>query len=311
VKPPVMGEVGEASRNKGSEDALSRSDPSEPGDLGGEVRFTARMYVEHYLATRGLTLGDLEVAPTMVGTWFRGVTRRLTEATGATQCERWLYPEDTGHGAYTARVDGQAVSFITYPVGAPATVTMMEELAAAGVRRFIGLGMCGSLQETVPVGSVVLPGRCVREEGTSAHYVPPEEEVGPHPPLAGLLGGLLHEAGLRPVAGPHWTTDAPYREYIWKIERYRSEGVIAVDMETSAMYAFGRARGLEVANVLVVSDELWREWRPGFWGEELRQAFVRVVTVLAEGLGRLALPLDSEPQRSYNWRCNGEPLTRG
>ncbi|GAC1326878.1 MAG: hypothetical protein NVS2B16_19230 [Chloroflexota bacterium] len=38
---------------------------------------------------------------------------------------------------------------------------------------------------------------------------------------------------------------------------------MGVDMETSAMYAFGQTRGSSICNLLVVSDELWRAWHFG------------------------------------------------
>jgi hypothetical protein len=43
-------------------------------------------------------------------------------------------------------------------------------------------------------------------------------------------------------------------------------------METSAMYALGRFRGVRVCNLLVISDELWQAWRPAFRTPELHAA---------------------------------------
>jgi purine-nucleoside phosphorylase len=43
-------------------------------------------------------------------------------------------------------------------------------------------------------------------------------------------------------------------------------------METSAMYALGQFRKVEVCNLLVVSDELWKEWNPAFFSSELQKA---------------------------------------
>ena len=45
-----------------------------------------------------------------------------------------------------------------------------------------------------------------------------------------------------------------------------------VDMETSAMYALGQFRDVRVCNLLVVSDELWREWRPALDRPEVKDA---------------------------------------
>jgi uridine phosphorylase len=163
----------------------------------------------------------------------------------------------------------------------------MEELAAAGARCFVGLGMAGSLQEVAPIGSFLLPGECLREEGTSAHYLRPGETPGPDPCLRDALERALTASGLTATRGWHWTTDAIYREFTWKIERYRAEGVLSVDMETSAMYAFGCLRRLPVANLLVVSDELWREWRPGFHSDELRRALGLASTAILDHLTEL------------------------
>lgn len=70
--------------------------------------------------------------------------------------------------------------------------------------------------------------------------------------------------GYSTATGAHWTTDAIYRESIDDINRHRDSGVLGVDMETSAMYALGLVQGVEVANVLAVSDELWHDWNPAF-----------------------------------------------
>ncbi len=283
-------------------------------DLSGEVRFTPAMYLGHCLRERaagglGAGLETFGVAPLVVGSWFGPVTGRLAKLTGAVGVEDWPYGSPTAPHLYTATVsDGQAgsqsdgqgddgadrgvvrVSFATLPVGAPATVAVMEELIACGARRFVGFGLAGSLQEMAPVGTVLVPGRCRREEGTSRHYLPPRAVVGPDPDLEAALVAALAAEGLAPVRGPHWTTDAPYREFIWKVERYRGEGVLGVDMETSAMYALGRFRDVAVANVLVVSDELWHEWRPAFGTEELGRALRRVESALVAHLPELARP---------------------
>jgi len=84
------------------------------------------------------------------------------------------------------------------------------------------------------------------------------------------------------------TTDAPYRELISKIEAYGRQGVLGVDMETSAMYALGQVRYVDVCNLLVVSDELSHEWRPAFGQTELLQALQRAQRVVLRCLTKLS-----------------------
>jgi purine-nucleoside phosphorylase len=40
-------------------------------------------------------------------------------------------------------------------------------------------------------------------------------------------------------------------------------GILGIDMETSAMYRVAQHRGVSSCNILVVSDELWTEWNYG------------------------------------------------
>lgn len=263
------------------------------GKRGDAVRFTPGMYLDHVLrerASRGLParLEDFGVAPLLVGTWFHSVTELLARESGAKPAQNWPHDIPAAPKLFTGEVGGQRVSFATLAVGAPGTVAELEEIIASGARRVVGLGMAGSLQARAPVGSALLPGECLREEGTSQHYLPADVKVGPDPDLQRVLREAAAGAGLPVHTGPHWTTDAPYREFIWKIEKYMAAGVLGVDMETSAMYALGRFRGVATANLLVVSDELWREWRPAFGTGELRQAMRRAALAVLESVPRLA-----------------------
>ena len=47
--------------------------------------------------------------------------------------------------------------------------------------------------------------------------------------------------------GATWTTDAPYRETEAAIADARAHGVLAVEMEAAALYAFATARSVPIA----------------------------------------------------------------
>ncbi|MEW6047207.1 MAG: nucleoside phosphorylase [Bacillota bacterium] len=251
-----------------------------------DEHITPQMFIDYVLRTRGLSRESMGVAPVVVGSWSRRVVERLKESLGAGPSPPWLYGEV--HPLYSAEVGGRAVCLTTLRVGAPAAIIQAEELIACGARSLIGVGYAGSLQPDVPVGSLFIPTACLSEEGTSAHYglqasgggwagldVP-----GPAPRLARLLQAACEAEGIRPATGTVWTTDAPYRELRSKVERYRAQGVVGVDMETSAMYTLGRFRNVEVCHLLLISDELWHEWRPAFGSAELRTAEERAAAVL-------------------------------
>ncbi|MGH2349180.1 MAG: nucleoside phosphorylase [bacterium] len=231
------------------------------------------MLVDYAAKQRGVAIEDFGVAPVVVLSWARRTVQSLAEATGAQLPQHWMYGEQ--YPLYTGSVEGHRISFTRVPIGAPATIVRMEEMIACGARVFLGLGNAGGLQPEAPIGTCLIPTACVREEGTSAHYISRETPVRPSSRLVEAVRTACQAEGIEVLSGPVWTTDAPYRELVSKIEAYRRQGVLGVDMETSAMYALGQVRGADVCNLLVVSDELWREWHPAFGQSALLEAMQR------------------------------------
>lgn len=168
--------------------------------------------------------------------------------------------------------EGMPFSVVGPMIGAPQTILILERLIALGVRQVLALGWCGSLQPQVNIGDVILPVGSVSEEGTSAHYpgVPPDP--GPSRELVQHLETLLGNSGRKIHKGRVWTTDAPFRETRGKVLRYQGEGVLGVDMETSALFTLACYRKIQLAQVLVVSDELGSlKWVHGFRNPKFRE----------------------------------------
>jgi purine-nucleoside phosphorylase len=158
-------------------------------------------------------------------------------------------------------------------LGAPQSVIGLEKLIALGAERIWVLGYCGSIQSNLRIGDLVIPTKAVSEEGTSAHY-----PIGHRVPAADHeLNGMLEEAlkgmGRSFHRGPVWTTDAPFRETPSKVRRYRSEGVLAVEMEMAALMTVALFRTASLSGLLVVSDELFEmKWHTGFTNPRLKEA---------------------------------------
>ena len=151
------------------------------------------------------------------------------------------------------------------PVGAPSAVALAEELASFGMQKAVFLGYCGSLQHRVRVGDVVIPTEAIREEGTSHHYLPSGVPSQPHREIQTAITDVLQRNRVPAHHGKIWTTDAIYRETRGKVKTYQEEGVLAIEMELSALFAFGIAQGVKVGGLLVVSDELSEgRWHPRF-----------------------------------------------
>jgi uridine phosphorylase len=188
-----------------------------------------------------------------------------------------------------------------YGIGAPAAAATMEELIAFGCRRFVSIGIAGSLQADVGVGDLVLCTAAFCDEGTSPRYGDVDRYVRPSAQLSGRLRSALHEvtaAGRcsesageaeprrqteqtrhaghtrqaapatsfrRVLSGPTWTVDAAYRETVATARELQGEGVLTVEMEASALFTVAAYRGVEIAAAFSVSDSLSDlTWTPDF-----------------------------------------------
>jgi uridine phosphorylase len=168
-------------------------------------------------------------------------------------------------GAVLCNPPGRRHTLALCPVGASGTVLALENTIALGGKTLLFLGWCGSLNPACEMTHVVVPTSAVREEGTSHHYLPSSERVRASDHLVEAIVQSLKRGGIAHSTGPVWSTDAPYRETATKVRRYAEEGVLGVDMETSAIFALAAYRKCEAAGALIVSDELFGDsWNPGW-----------------------------------------------
>jgi hypothetical protein len=152
--------------------------------------------------------------------------------------------------AFASDGAGLLVHFPLY--GSPRVAAAIEQLRSLGVRRILGVGLCGSLSPRLPVGTVVLPVGAVRGDAVGLHYAP---EVYPAVPDDALVEWLRqHNPTAQPVV--QLSTDALYRETYDFIEYWRRLGVRTIDMETATQFVVARVLGVATAWIGVVSDLL-------------------------------------------------------
>ena len=98
--------------------------------------------------------------------------------------------------------------------------------------------------------------RALRDEGASYHYAPPSEFADANPSLVAIAAAAL--AGIKPrcIVGASWTSDAPFRETAEAIEAAGSKGILAVEMEAAALYAFARAKGVRILCLAHVTNTM-------------------------------------------------------
>lgn len=190
------------------------------------------------------------------------------------------------NATYVIDIDGTPIAVApSRGIGAPAVVTTLEEHIALGARRVVTVGTAGGLVAGMRPGQVVVADRAFRDEGTSHHYAPAEQEAVPSRPLTAALCGALDRAGHQQVVGATWTTDAPYRETAEEICYYRDQGACCVEMETAAVFTVATARAVEAAAVFVISDLLGgAEWDPHLLSDVVRARRDEVLAAAVQAL---------------------------
>jgi uridine phosphorylase len=157
---------------------------------------------------------------------------------------------------YNAPVQGRTVGFIGCAVGAPFAVLVAEQLFASSCELLLSVTSSGQI---VPQGDppyFVLIEKALRDEGTSLHYRPPGAYARLDSTLSTLLHGGFDDVSVPVHRGASWTTDAPFRETEDAIAAARREGIMAVEMEAAALYAFAEARSRSVVCLAHVTNQM-------------------------------------------------------
>jgi len=155
---------------------------------------------------------------------------------------------------FALELEGMPCGLIARTIGGSYAVLIAEQLHAAGARLIIGLTSAGRVLPDLPLPCLLVVTSAIRDEGTSYHYLPPSREVACPTAIAPLLAGQLSTTGWEVRSGKVWTTDAPYRETETQLRSWAEEGVVAVEMQAAALFAFGKASGAAVAMVAIVSN---------------------------------------------------------
>jgi uridine phosphorylase len=171
----------------------------------------------------------------------------------ATRCPHWACYH-TRMWRWTA--DGVRYGIIGQVVGGSFSVLVAEQLFASGCRLLINVASAGQITDVGPPPYYILIDRAMRDEGTSYHYLPASAYVAADPALIALAREAIRSNGHALHVGATWTTDAPFRETADTIATRREEGILAVEMEAAALYAFAAACERPVICLAHVSNQL-------------------------------------------------------
>ena len=199
----------------------------------------------HVRARRGA------VAPIVLLVGDPARATRIAERLDGSRC----YNEHRGLLGYTGRYRGVRVSAQTTGMGCPSAAIVCEELAELGARVLIRAGTCGALQPNMRPTDLIIATAASPLDGTTARYVDGDR----YAPAASyrVVRALTDAADARSVryhTGPVATEDVLYGVDAAWIRRWRARGVLAQEMEASAIFTVAALRGMEAGCVLTASN---------------------------------------------------------
>ena len=157
---------------------------------------------------------------------------------------------------YNFQLENMQFGIIGAVVGAPFAVLVAEELFASGCELLIHITSSGQIVQAQPPPFFILVERALRDEGTSYHYLPASEFSVLNPALLSLFDGAFDHLDIPVHRGASWTTDAPFRETQTAIDRAKDHGILAVEMEVAALYAFAQARAKPVVCFAHITNQM-------------------------------------------------------
>ena len=218
-----------------------------------------------------------DVAPIVLLPGDPGRATRVAERLEGARC----YNEFRGLLGYTGTYRGVPVSVQTTGMGCPSAAIAVEELAMLGARVVIRIGTCGGTKADIRPGDLIVATAACPLDGTTRQYL----DGDPYAPAATFrvvraLVDAAESTGARYHVGPVATEDALYAVTPeWK-ERWAGRGVLAQEMEASAIFTVAALRGLEAGCLLTVSNAAGQHER--LRDDQLLPAIDRMIEVALE-----------------------------
>jgi purine-nucleoside phosphorylase len=177
------------------------------------------------------------------------------------------YNHVRGMLGFTGTYRGRRLSVQGTGMGIPSISIYVNELIRAyGVKTLIRVGTCGGIQKDIHVRDVILAMAATTDSAVNRSAFP-NIDYAPTADFDLLLKAyeIGNKLGIPLRAGNILSADVFYRDNMDIMKKLADYGVLAVEMETSALYTLAAKYGVRALTVLTVSDHV-------FSGEETTAA---------------------------------------
>lgn len=196
----------------------------------------------------GISGDEIPSALILEGTWWRetATQNRLSKLTDVREL---AFPE-----MYVGKWNGTSVVYCC-AYGAARAVEPAHVFAQLGTPLLIQLGTCGTLDTNASTGKVILPENCAARDGISSIYGA-GETVQTTAGWVTRAEALLDTEAVQTQRAYHLTWPSLFAQSDEMCDAWAAEGLLSIDMETSAVIAVADHFGVSAVSMLSVWDAL-------------------------------------------------------
>jgi uridine phosphorylase len=221
--------------------------------------FTPQDFLRHVASVRGVGIETFQLPPRIVIVYQRRHFDFVNHLIEGSPVKWWWYGDRLR--MYVGSFNNVKIVAVMNFVGSPAAAMVFEELIACGARKIFEVGISGGMQPFLKLGDIVVAAEAVCDEGTTYQYF----------------------TNLRKLV----TSPALKRCLIEALNKNREMGVLSVNMETSALYAVAKYRGVEIASAHVISDLLTESgWQPAFGEKQVLSNIETLLRIVVEAFSK-------------------------
>ena len=196
----------------------------------------------------GMPLGREPAALILEGTWWRetATENRLSHLSDVREL---AFPD-----MFAGKWNGADVIYCC-AYGAARAVEPAHVFAHLGTPLLIQIGTCGTLDPEASTGKVILPETCAARDGVSQHYGA-GETVRTDADWVNRAERYLNDRAVETQRAYHLTWPSLFAQSDEMCDGWAAEGLLSIDMETSAVAAVAECFGVKAVSMLTVWDAL-------------------------------------------------------
>ena len=203
-----------------------------------------------------------------------------------------LVSDSRGYLVFTGTVDGIPMTVSSTGMGGPTTAICLEELGRMGADTFVRVGSCGTYQEYVDCGDVIISTGIFRAGGTANNYLPVEFPAVPSFEITLALVNAAKKLGLKAHAGLGSAGDAFYAPRDPALRKVlKQAGLVSAEMESDTLFIIGAVRGWRTG-ALFACDGTAGETKPEWCEAAFKQSQVNAIRIAIEAMKNIALADD-------------------